>query len=62
VLTPEQRAARSKRNAAAKRRWRRCAANREAEAEAHRLRRDMHERLLESMRDTLRHIDDKEQR
>lgn len=44
-----------------KKRWREKAANREAEAKAHRARRTEHERLLESIRDTIRHIDNKEQ-
>lgn len=43
-----------------KKRWREKQANREREAEAHRTRRTEQERLLESIRDTLRRIDAKD--
>lgn len=49
-------------SAESKRAWRAKAANREAENEAHRTRRTEAERLAESIRDTIRRIDAKEQR
>lgn len=44
-----------------KKRWRAKPGNKAAEAEAHRARRTEQERLLEALRDTIRHIDTKEQ-